>query len=55
MDIDIKNFKHIIWNWNGILLDDTWLCVRALLCLKKPPCRRQGKSLNSEVDLSKSR
>ena len=28
---------------------------RALLCLKKPPCRRQGKSLNCEVDLSNSR
>jgi hypothetical protein len=28
---------------------------RALLCLKKPPCRRQGKSLNSKVDLSNSR
>ena len=19
--------KHIIWDWNGTLLDDTWLCV----------------------------
>ena len=28
---------------------------RALLCLKKPTCRRQGKSLNNEVDLSNSR
>jgi len=28
---------------------------RALLCLKKPPCQRQGKSLNNEVDLSNSR
>jgi len=28
---------------------------RALLCLKKPPCRRQEKSLNREVDLSNSR
>ena len=28
---------------------------RTLLCLKKPPCRRQGKSLNNEVDLSNSR
>ena len=24
-------------------------------CLKKPPCRRQEKSLNNEVDLSDSR
>jgi hypothetical protein len=28
---------------------------RVLLCLKKPPCRKQGKSLNCEVDLSNSR
>ena len=30
MDIDIKNFKHIIWDWNGTLLDDAWLCVEIL-------------------------
>jgi phosphoglycolate phosphatase len=23
-------FKHIIWDWNGTLLDDTWLCVEVL-------------------------
>ena len=28
---------------------------RALLYLKKPPCRRQGKSLNMDVVLSNSR
>ncbi len=28
---------------------------RALPCLKKPPCRRQEKSLSNEVDLSDSR
>jgi len=21
------NFKHIIWDWNGTLFDDAWLCV----------------------------
>ena len=20
-------YKHIIWDWNGTLLDDAWLCV----------------------------
>ena len=20
-------YKHIIWDWNGTLLDDRWLCV----------------------------
>ena len=22
----IKNYKHIIWDWNGTLWDDSWLC-----------------------------
>ena len=25
--IDLKKFTHIIWDWNGTLLDDAWLCV----------------------------
>ncbi len=25
--IDLKNYTHIIWDWNGTLLDDAWLCV----------------------------
>jgi phosphoglycolate phosphatase len=20
-------YKHIIWDWNGTLIDDAWLCV----------------------------
>jgi phosphoglycolate phosphatase len=27
MVIDLKNYTHIIWDWNGTLLDDAWLCV----------------------------
>jgi phosphoglycolate phosphatase len=23
-------YKHVIWDWNGTLLDDTWLCVDVL-------------------------
>ena len=23
-------FKHIIWDWNGTLLDDRWLCVEGI-------------------------
>jgi len=23
----MKTFNHIIWDWNGTLWDDTWLCV----------------------------
>lgn len=30
------NYKHIIWDWNGTLLDDVWLCVDSInLVLKK--------------------
>ncbi len=34
-------YKHIIWDWNGTLLDDRWLCVeginQALIKRKLPP------------------
>ena len=23
-------YKHAIWDWNGTLLNDTWLCVEVL-------------------------
>lgn len=23
----MKSYRHIIWDWNGTLWDDTWLCV----------------------------
>ena len=26
----MARYKHIIWDWNGTLLDDTWLCVEVL-------------------------
>ena len=26
----MKNAKHIIWDWNGTLLDDKWLCVESI-------------------------
>lgn len=26
-------YQHIIWDWNGTLLDDTWLCVEVLNAL----------------------
>lgn len=25
-----SRYHHIIWDWNGTLLDDTWLCVEVL-------------------------
>jgi phosphoglycolate phosphatase len=27
MKPQLKNYSHIIWDWNGTLLDDAWLCV----------------------------
>jgi phosphoglycolate phosphatase len=26
----LKNYRHAVWDWNGTLLDDTWLCCEAL-------------------------
>ncbi|MBC8315991.1 MAG: HAD family hydrolase [Bacteroidales bacterium] len=25
--MDLTRYSHIIWDWNGTLLDDAWLCV----------------------------
>lgn len=34
----MTRYKHIIWDWNGTLLNDTWLCVKVLNDLH----RKQG-------------
>lgn len=26
----LRNYKHIIWDWNGTLMDDAWLCVEVM-------------------------
>lgn len=26
----IKDYKHIIWDWNGTLLDDRWICLEII-------------------------
>ena len=23
-------YNHIVWDWNGTLLDDRWLCIEAI-------------------------
>ena len=28
--MDFSNYNHIIWDWNGTLLDDAWLCVEII-------------------------
>lgn len=30
MNLNSTKYKHIIWDWNGTLLDDAWLCVEIL-------------------------
>lgn len=31
----IKKVEHIIWDWNGTLLDDVWLCLECINTLLK--------------------
>lgn len=26
----LPEYRHVVWDWNGTLLDDTWLCCEAL-------------------------
>jgi len=33
-------YKHIIWDWNGTLLDDAWLCVEVLNYILKKRGRK---------------
>jgi len=28
--MDLMRYTHIIWDWNGTLLDDAWLCVEVM-------------------------
>ncbi|HTX87494.1 MAG TPA: HAD family hydrolase [Bacteroidales bacterium] len=28
--MDFTRYRHIIWDWNGTLLDDAWLCVEVM-------------------------
>jgi phosphoglycolate phosphatase len=36
----MKQIRHIIWDWNGTILDDSWLCVdiiNKMLCKRNMP------------------
>ena len=39
-------YKHVIWDWNGTLVDDTWLCVEVLNAL----LNRRGRRPISEIE-----
>ena len=32
----LENIRHVIWDWNGTLLDDAWLCVEVMNGLLGP-------------------
>lgn len=42
----MSRYRHIIWDWNGTLLNDTWLCVEVLNGL----LARRGRSPISAED-----
>ena len=42
----MKIYNHIIWDWNGTLLNDRWLCVEAInqaLNKRNLPMLTEGK------------
>jgi phosphoglycolate phosphatase len=44
--INLKKYSHIIWDWNGTLLDDVWLCVdvmNGMLTERNLPIRTEGE------------
>ncbi|MDP0500419.1 MAG: HAD hydrolase-like protein [Verrucomicrobiota bacterium JB022] len=42
----LADVRHVIWDWNGTLLDDRWLCVMTLNGL----LRQEGRAPIGEVD-----
>ena len=30
MKMESSKYTHVIWDWNGTLLDDNWLCVEVM-------------------------
>ena len=45
MDLPRQRYRHIIWDWNGTLLDDAWLCVEVMNGLLQ---RRNMAALTAE-------
>ncbi|MHC4265227.1 MAG: HAD family hydrolase [Planctomycetota bacterium] len=34
--MNLSKYRHIIWDWNGTLINDTWVCAEIVnVCLKK--------------------
>lgn len=32
----IRDYRHVVWDWNGTLFDDAWLCVEVMNGLLRP-------------------
>jgi phosphoglycolate phosphatase-like HAD superfamily hydrolase len=52
----IGNYKHIIWDWNGTLINDVWLAVEAmnkmLSKLNLPRNRLRNLRLSLSMDIT---
>ncbi len=46
----MKKYRHIVWDWNGTLWDDTWLCVE----INNHMLRRRGLP-DIDIDLYRDR
>jgi phosphoglycolate phosphatase len=40
MNAEFSKCRHVVWDWNGTLLDDAWLCVEIL----NEALRRRGRA-----------
>jgi len=32
----LRDYRHVVWDWNGTLFDDAWLCVEVMNGLLRP-------------------
>jgi phosphoglycolate phosphatase len=44
--MSVSKYDHVIWDWNGTLLDDAWLCVEIMNAMR---AKRELSSINLEV------
>ena len=41
----LQKYRHVIWDWNGTLLDDAWLCVELV---NEMLCRRNAQPITHD-------
>jgi hypothetical protein len=49
----LSALHHVIWDWNGTLVDDAWVCVAVMAPM--PPSRYQAGSRCSGTTLAARR